>query len=417
MTTDKSRADALTYQEVEALAEKHGFAISAFDYTDSNSLVDLVNDAIRAASRDSLPAAAPIDDNQIQVTHTIATEANAATILHGLLDSFVEVAAAFPSAVIDERLAGQVRIYLPAPSPADERAARLDDAEIDTIAESMPGGLTSFMKQWGWRQFARAVEDEVILNVARAASANETGAEGAKPALPIEGWYVEVAANGERVLCISDDHVAGLDDMEPFAPIVRTAAAHLINFVGAGPSHVGALVALAHTSADTRPTDDELWDQTLSERDTYQEYADKLANAIATHLGVDIGEHSNLNNPWSKALEALESRSPAMAAEAVASPIAGATEIEKPSAVVVTFDEFVQYGKDHGANIVNRMPWSFVFNGHAVTHENDDLYLIGTPSIHFRRGDLLIVTAFLDYRLLQVFTPQPALADAQSNKG
>lgn len=48
MTTDKSRADALTYQEVEALAEKHGFAISAFDYTDSNSLVDLVNDALRS---------------------------------------------------------------------------------------------------------------------------------------------------------------------------------------------------------------------------------------------------------------------------------------------------------------------------------------------------------------------------------
>ncbi|WP_422666716.1 hypothetical protein [Burkholderia multivorans] len=66
-----------------------------------------------------------------------------------------------------------------APSPADERAARLDDADIDTIAESMPGGLDSFIKQWGWRQFARAVEDEVILNVARAASANETGAQGA----------------------------------------------------------------------------------------------------------------------------------------------------------------------------------------------------------------------------------------------
>lgn len=134
----------------------------------------------------------------------------------------------------------------------------------------------------------------------------------------IGGWYVEVAANGERVLCISDDDVTGIDDMEPFAPIVRTAAAHLINFVGAGPSYVGALVALAHTSSDTRPTDDELWDQTLSERDTYHEYADKLANAIATHLGVDIGEHSNLNNPWSKALEAIESRSTAMAAEAVA---------------------------------------------------------------------------------------------------
>jgi hypothetical protein len=74
----------------------------------------------------------------------------------------------------------------------------------------------------------------------------------------------------------------------------------------------------------------------------------------------------------------------------------------KPVASLVTFDEFVQYGKDHGANIVNGMPWSFVFNGHAVTHENDDLYLIGTPSIQFKRGELLVVTAFGEYRLLQV---------------
>lgn len=57
------------------------------------------------------------------------------------------------------------------PATADERAAKLDDADIDTIAESMPGGLDSFMKQWGWRQFARAVEDEVVLNVARASQA------------------------------------------------------------------------------------------------------------------------------------------------------------------------------------------------------------------------------------------------------
>ncbi|WP_186234216.1 hypothetical protein [Burkholderia gladioli] len=58
-----------------------------------------------------------------------------------------------------------------APATADELAAKLDDADIDTIAESMPGGLDSFMKQWGWRQFARAVEDEVVLNVARASQA------------------------------------------------------------------------------------------------------------------------------------------------------------------------------------------------------------------------------------------------------
>lgn len=38
----------------------------------------------------------------------------------------------------------------------------LTDAEIDTIAESMPGGLDGFLKGWGWRNFARAVEAEVM---------------------------------------------------------------------------------------------------------------------------------------------------------------------------------------------------------------------------------------------------------------
>jgi hypothetical protein len=51
---------------------------------------------------------------------------------------------------------------------------------------------------------------------------------------------------------------------------------------------------------------DELWDQTLQERDRYHEVADSLAQAIAKHLGVEIGEHSSANCPWHRALEALE---------------------------------------------------------------------------------------------------------------
>ncbi|SCU75583.1 hypothetical protein CNECB9_2370157 [Cupriavidus necator] len=38
----------------------------------------------------------------------------------------------------------------------------LTDADIDKIAETMPGGMDSFLKGWGWRQFARAVEDEIV---------------------------------------------------------------------------------------------------------------------------------------------------------------------------------------------------------------------------------------------------------------
>ncbi len=35
---------------------------------------------------------------------------------------------------------------------------KLTDKQIDKIAESMPGGMDGFLKGWGWRQFARAIE-------------------------------------------------------------------------------------------------------------------------------------------------------------------------------------------------------------------------------------------------------------------
>lgn len=60
-----------------------------------------------------------------------------------------------------------------------------------------------------------------------------------------------------------------------------------------------------------------------------------------------------------------------------------------------TFDEFVHYGRHHGGNIVNGMPWSFTFYGHPVSHENDNRYVISGQAnphgLNFCRGDLLIV--------------------------
>jgi len=82
------------------------------------------------------------------------------------------------------------------------------------------------------------------------------------------------------------------------------------------------LASDAPAGAVPRPSDDDLWDQTLQERDGYHEWADKLAAAIAEHFGIDIGEHSSANNPWSVALDTLESM-PATAAHA------GATQISE----------------------------------------------------------------------------------------
>lgn len=67
----------------------------------------------------------------------------------------------------------------------------------------------------------------------------------------------------------------------------------------------------------------------------------------------------------------------------------------KRSSVIeaINFDELVQHGIDNGGNIVNGMPWSFKYQGHAITHENDDCYLVPCSnggSLKFLRGEMLV---------------------------
>lgn len=58
----------------------------------------------------------------------------------------------------------------------------------------------------------------------------------------------------------------------------------------------------------------------------------------------------------------------------------------------VTFDEFVEHGRQSGCELIEGMPWSFEFNGHPVTHENDACYLIPTLEgvMRFTPEDMLI---------------------------
>lgn len=103
------------------------------------------------------------------------------------------------------------------------------------------------------------------------------------------------------------------------------------------------------TSADAaaaRPSDDELWDQALRERDEYHETADKLAAAIAKHFGVDIGEHSNLNCPWDEALEAIENAAPP-------AQVAARQGLMDETAAVLRLcvSELRGWMKDHGQDI------------------------------------------------------------------
>ena len=67
----------------------------------------------------------------------------------------------------------------------------------------------------------------------------------------------------------------------------------------------------------------------LEERDNYHEWADRLANGIAEHFGVDIGEHSNLNNPWVNACEEIESQTPAPDVETITLSPAEMEELER----------------------------------------------------------------------------------------
>lgn len=67
---------------------------------------------------------------------------------------------------------------------------------------------------------------------------------------------------------------------------------------------------------------------------------------------------------------------------------------KKASVVVeaITFEALVAHGIGMGAELVNGMPWAFTYKGQAITHENDNCYLIPTleGTMRFERGAMLI---------------------------
>jgi len=70
------------------------------------------------------------------------------------------------------------------------------------------------------------------------------------------------------------------------------------------------------------------------------------------------------------------------------------TKFRKKPVVIeaITFDELVKHGLENGANVVNDMPWSWDYNGHEISHENDECYLIPTleGTMKMTPNDLLI---------------------------
>lgn len=58
----------------------------------------------------------------------------------------------------------------------------------------------------------------------------------------------------------------------------------------------------------------------------------------------------------------------------------------------ITFDELVEHGRRSGVPLYNNMPWAFLYQGHPITNENEDCYLIPADygSAKFGRDDLLV---------------------------
>jgi hypothetical protein len=66
---------------------------------------------------------------------------------------------------------------------------------------------------------------------------------------------------------------------------------------------------------------------------------------------------------------------------------------KKPVVIeAITFNEFVEYGKNNTNNIVEGMPWFFNYKGYPITHENDECYIIPTleGNHYFTPQDMLI---------------------------
>lgn len=70
---------------------------------------------------------------------------------------------------------------------------------------------------------------------------------------------------------------------------------------------------VARPPGEAQRREEEAHLRTIDQRDRAEEWADKLAYAVAPME--EIGEHSNVNNPWQNALDVLEAREAAPPAE------------------------------------------------------------------------------------------------------
>jgi hypothetical protein len=54
----------------------------------------------------------------------------------------------------------------------------------------------------------------------------------AERAVAVQAWGVTVSVNGADVLTIGHNHLAGIENIDDYADVVRSCAQHLLSFIG-----------------------------------------------------------------------------------------------------------------------------------------------------------------------------------------
>lgn len=173
----------------------------------------------------------------------------------------------------------------------------------------------------GFIRFARAIEREALLAHATASSATQQAGDGltAKIAALYEPTTKDLQLGKLGVVRGGEFHqytngsgqsqTAMFTGAESISTEERDAnAAFYVGIHALVPEILSALLAAARQPGEmvAGVDRDKVLDEVMQERDAFHEVADKLAAGIASHLTVDIGEHSSANCPWTNALEWIE---------------------------------------------------------------------------------------------------------------
>ncbi|WP_155720395.1 hypothetical protein [Burkholderia anthina] len=236
---------------------------------------------------------------------------------------------------IDENQAVRILFYLDSTSPNGiVRAPRTDVAgAVPEGWKLMPVDPTVEMLTFVYDPGADDTPSERYAALLAAAPQPPSADAAAAPA---DVQAVEAVAIGEHDMSTSDGGRGYIAEFfatrlrrHDFGRYINESLA--ADFACALAQYLRGQDATTPAPASARPTDDELWDQTLRERDEYEETANKLAAAIAKHFGVDIGEHSNANCPWDEALEVIENAAPASTIPEIDPPQSGGNKGKLPA--------------------------------------------------------------------------------------